>query len=538
MAKLWRRISVLALCVAAATVMCIIPAFADSIPSGKMGSANHTVTIKTDVKTPHTFEAVQVFTGTLSGDSLTNIQWGKDVDGAAILAEAAKNKDFQGAATVSALAKSIRENNVEDFASIASLHVKSVTAQAESKDGSVQFSVPDGYYLIRSKESEKTFKPFLIWVKGSDVTAAAKPSYPSVTKQVQNDFFTTDGSWTADGTTQRAHFDVGFTIPDTTGYTSFTYKLHDKMSEGLKFDAKSLKIKGLDAKYYTVTTGTGTDTFTVSVNVIQAVNDGAVLKGQSMHMTYDGIVQPFKAYKKDLTQTNKVNLEYSDNPSIVHTTTTDDITVKVIIPVIELHKVDAKTNKALGGAVFELGKSGSAVPVKKIKDGVYSVSKSGSGRMITGKDGNITLIGVPLAKESEPLKLTEVSAPKGYHKTSESVPFWFEGSGKPAESVRLCTTGSPEGLLVKDWKTTGSNKYMESKDASFTVTLFNTPEVGTTPTSSTSKTGGGSSVGGIGSVIPKTGDDLCRFIAMLIIFAASAGLLVAMGRRKKAANRK
>ena len=524
MLRLLRRIIMLAFMLIAASMLCGLSAFADTPASGGM----HTVTVSTDVTTPHTYEIVQVMTGDSAEDAIVNPKWGKDVDGDGIMKDAAKESSFNSSGTVSSLMKSVTEKNAEKFAEIVNDHVKSVYEEAEINSGSVKFTVPDGFYLVRGKDSGKTFKPFLLWVRGKDVSAAAKPSFPSVTKQVQNDFFVTDGTWTAAGTAQKAHFKVRFTVPDTTGYDQFVYRIHDVMSGGLSFDQESLKINGLDTKYYTVKTGENGDTFTVDVDALQAVKDGKLLKGQPLYMTYDGIVNTVQSYREDLTETNAVSLEYSD--SSFHTVRTEESKVKVIIPVITLHKVDAKTQKPLKHAAFVLKNGKSVIPVHRISEGVYSVNAAGpskAGDMLTDDKGNITLLGVPLAKKDTPLTLEEVSAPKGYNRTVKGVPLWFEGSGNPAEAVRLLTTGSPDGLAVKEWGKAPEGRCLESKDASFTVTLFDTPETGTG--NGKGKSGGGKAFG----IIPKTGDDVCRLIAMTLIFLSAAGLLVKWRGGKK-----
>lgn len=526
------------LCALTAFGMCLFPSFAETAQTPTANANVHTIMVKTDAKTPHSYEAVQVFSGTAKNGTLADVHWGKDVDGDAIAKEAKESKKFGTAGSAAQVAAAVKESNTEDFAAIAGKHVKSVSAEGTTASGSVSFKIPDGYYLIRPKENTKAFSPFLVMVSGKDVTASAKPSTPSVTKLVQNDFFKTDGTWTAAGTGQNLHFTVGFTVPDTTGYTSFTFKLHDKMSECLTFDQKSLKIKGLDSKYYTVSKDQG-DTFTVNFNVVQAVADHAVVNGQKLTMSYDAKVGEMTSEKTD-SVTNKASLEYTNGQGSSSVTTEDAVT-QILVPSVTFHKVDSKTNKALAGAVFELKKDGNAVPMKKIGDGVYAVSESGEGEMKTNDSGNLKIVGFPLAGKDKQLSLSEVKAPSGYTAAKTPVPLWTSGNGKTASALRLCTEKMPEDLYTKDWSSASDGtKYMEEKTAVFTVTLFNVKS-GSSPAGTTSsKTGeggsgsSGSTGGGLGGLIPKTGDDMARLLAMILIFGSAAGALTMAIKRRKA----
>ncbi|HBG3383020.1 TPA: hypothetical protein KQB18_004254, partial [Clostridioides difficile] len=157
-----KRLSVL-LASAFAAVLALVMA----VPAYAAGE-NFTLTVNS--KTPgHTFEAYQVFKGTLSTDGavLSDIEWGTGVDGAAILDDLISDEtigdDFKAGMSAADVADVLKgyENNgakLDAFAAIAGAHVKS-EAKHTSTGGAFDDEIDRyvytisgldaGYYLVQ-----------------------------------------------------------------------------------------------------------------------------------------------------------------------------------------------------------------------------------------------------------------------------------------------------------------------------------------------------------------------------------------------------
>lgn len=141
-------------------------------------------------------------------------------------------------------------------------------------------------------------------------------------------------------------------VPDYTGYTSYTYQLTDKMSEGLTFnnDVK-VYIDGTEiVTNYTLKTGdeAGDYDFTLSIDVMKYEI------GKKIEVKYSATVNE-KAVAK--IENNHAELTYSNNPADSESTgnLTDEETVYSAKIVIDKYVKDSKTTK-LAGAEFVLYK--------------------------------------------------------------------------------------------------------------------------------------------------------------------------------------
>ena len=114
----------------------------------------------------------------------------------------------------------------------------------------------------------------------------AKDTTVTLNKQIKHN---ETGEWGVVGDNQigdTVEFRTITTVPDTTGYTDYTYEIHDTMSSELTSKVKTdsditIKVNDttvLDAAYYSVTVdSTNSNKFTVKVKIIDAVNAGVPL---------------------------------------------------------------------------------------------------------------------------------------------------------------------------------------------------------------------------------------------------------------------
>lgn len=182
---------------------------------------------------------------------------------------------------------------------------------------------------------------------------------------------------------KKVSFKMTSWVPVWTGYDHYYYALNDTYSDGLTFNADSVKVtvggKALTAgKDYKVTNETGkfhilfAPTADNSSDIIAAKTTFPV--GAKVLVTYDMTVN--KNAHVDGVDTNTSEVEYSHNPNTVtdHQKTPGDTTY-VYVGKFTLTKTDTN-NVPLAGAVFNI-KDAKNTPVKfvKVNDG-YRVADS------------------------------------------------------------------------------------------------------------------------------------------------------------------
>lgn len=276
---------------------------------------------------------------------------------------------------------------------------------------------------------------------GAKTEAVIKSTYPTVEKKVKN---STDEEFKPNGTAQvgeKVTFQLTAEVPDMSDYTKYTFKFVDTMTKGLDFVGGSVKVtiadKNIDAgdNTYKVNFDTAQKVLTVTFDNLKKVNK----EGNTPVATGDKIVVTYEAYiNKDASHTdpatNKVHLEYSNNPDGTGTGTSNPDESKVYTYEIKIDKFykDNETDKPLAGATFTLTKSetDSTNGIDLIKDAaaegttglVYHVKgndETGESTKVVTTDatGKITIKGL---KEGT-YYLHETAAPTGFNKLTHPI---------------------------------------------------------------------------------------------------------------------
>jgi fimbrial isopeptide formation D2 family protein len=207
--------------------------------------ATHDLTI-TGTKTGHTYEAYQIFTGTLSTNKdgnkvLSNVSWGEGVTYTG------------GLASAQAVAEALQAKTVSIDTLEGQLTLSKPAATVESSAGSTVFEdLPNGYYLVKDKDKtqdgkQDAYTSIIVQVVG-DTTVQVKSDVPQVQKKVKDANIST-GATT--GWQDSADYSSGDTVPyQITGtlpsnygdYGTYAYAFHDTMTKGLTFNDGSAKI--------------------------------------------------------------------------------------------------------------------------------------------------------------------------------------------------------------------------------------------------------------------------------------------------------
>lgn len=424
MKKLITLLAVLTLALAIA-----VPAFAETT------TTTYTITINNGTGN---YAAYQIFKGDLHEKTLSNIEWGDNVtdEGRTKFGNAAdKAKTITTEADAKAFAVEVAKYLTDPAAGTGT--------------DSITVSGP-GYYLIKNTSvgEGEVFTDYILRVVG-DVTVNPKSGKPTLDKQIRHN---ETGVWGVVGDNQigdTVEFRTLTTVPIVSGYTQYTYVIHDEMSAGLTSNVRSnedvtIKVNDetvLDKNYYTVTVDeTNANKFTVTVDVLNAIKDGKMVEGNTLYTYYTGILNENAKVYNDGKQENKAYLEYSNNPH--DNKTTNKTPEKVVYDwtfKMGVKKVDGADGTPLTDAKFVLSKNGNCslgtigddgtpstttdlINLIENSDGSYTVAPAGyTGSVVNVMTaGDITINGLD---DATVYYLYETKAPAGYNRLTAAVRF-------------------------------------------------------------------------------------------------------------------
>ena len=437
-----------------AALLAVAMVCAMAIPAFAVGTGSNTLTIN-GTTDGHTYEAYQVFTGDLKGSVLSNIVWGDGVDGAAILADPELPATLSGTSSATSATElaarleglASNSDDVNTFAKVVSKHLKASAKHISTASGKTYTisNLPDGYYFIKDATDimpeGATYSRYMLSIV-TNLAINAKDTTVTLDKQIKHN---ETGVWGVVGDNQigdTVEFRTITTVPDTTGYTDYTYEIHDTMSSELTSKVKAdsditIKVNDttvLDATYYSVTVdSTNSNKFTVKVKIIDAVNAGVLHANDNLYTYYFGVLNESAKIYDEGCQDNEAHLVYSNNPNDGGTGKTPDQTVYDWTFKVDVTKVDGEDiNTMLEGAVFVLSENNNLVldpdtngnPTKNLDkliklvdnhNGTYTVANTTTATtytMTTPTGGKISIKGLDDEKE---YYLYETKAPGGYN---------------------------------------------------------------------------------------------------------------------------
>ena len=208
-----------------------------------------------------------------------------------------------------------------------------------------------GYYLVY-QTGTKEIQSSLISVDKESVNVNLKGQAPSITK-------TADAETVEIG--QVVTYTITGTIPDTTGYDSYVYKIEDTLTTGLDF-VKNAQGTAQEDTNYSVTVQikdgasstqnavlSGDDNRTMTLDLSQWIKNNQTSKGSEFTVTYYAKVNANAV----VTEKNSASLEYGNDPS--NTTTTTPSEVKTPTYPLQIRKfARGDEQNFLDGATFRL----------------------------------------------------------------------------------------------------------------------------------------------------------------------------------------
>ncbi len=316
----------------------------------------------------HTYEAYQIFTGTLHDGILSNIQWGSSVvnaeelgdaaDVAARLDESYTGDDALGIADLTAMI---------ELGAAAGTSTYNATENVHVINGLVA-----GYYLVKDQDKSldntgHSYTEYIMKVV-ANVVVEPKSDAPEVQKKVQDksdSINSTPSDWQ-----DSADHDIGDTVDfqlkatlasNVETYKTYKVVFHDTQSAGLTFEQSSVKVyvdgKLVEGGYEVIVNPADGHTFDIVIDnakQIGATNNSVIIVEYQAILDEDAVVG-------SAGNPNTVYLEFSNNPNWdgegeeEETGITPEDTVIVFTYKTIINKVDGK-NKPLAGAEFKLEK--------------------------------------------------------------------------------------------------------------------------------------------------------------------------------------
>ena len=439
-----------------------MPAMAE----GEDADKKYSITINNAVA-GHTYTAYQVFDGAYyKGDGtnnttdgteyLSDVKWGKDVDGDKILKELHENALLKDSFEKKTSAEDVayvlqgfndKSQQMDEFARVVSHHLSTtensgtVTIQQDGTNNKIT-PLAAGYYFVKDSgtinDGEIATK-FLVEVVG-DAKVTVKAQAPEFKKEIVKDNATDNNKGTSVNVGDKVTFRLTAKVPDMASFDEYTFTIHDTLSNGLTFDSTSVKVTAnnnntpVATDKYTLNYTEGAQNFTIAFTKAQ-------LKDLVSHTDNDAtfgatiVVEYNATLNKNALQTDKENntayLVYTNDPSNTgagNTKKTPDAPVYVYDFDIEIAKydgtngdTDADKAKKLSNATFVLYKiDGETVKYYVRNKDTMAVTwdeELNNATPLTTVEGKTTFTGL---KEGT-YYLKETQAPAGYNTLKKDV---------------------------------------------------------------------------------------------------------------------
>ncbi len=382
-----------------------------------------------------TFNIYRIFDATIAANGAVSYQWNADSNDITTVVKgyfSSKNSSMNLENAVAAsdyvlgLSAAERIEFAEDMHALLKDVATTATKGASETDTAVEFTnLSYGYYLIYDAtvfgtEDQGTVRSAVMLSPVSpEHTITIKAGRPTIDKKV-NDLVATSANL-GDTVT----YTITATVPDMTGYDTYTFNIQDTAEPGISIikDSVQVAINGIVNTTYTPN---------VSENVL-TMEFGDIkekfVQGDKITITYSAMVADTILTKENSNQNiNIATLTYSNDPSISENTGT--ATAYLYTYNLNFTKVDknssATTLKGAEFKMYRLDEGGIPVLIKFAGgNGEYTVSTASDAleTVVSAENGKLLLKGL----KSDKYRLEEITAPDGYKLPSITFGFSVKG---------------------------------------------------------------------------------------------------------------
>lgn len=375
--------------------------------TGALAADTYSITV-TNTTAGYTYQAYQIFAGTLGKKDTDKTEtplgitgWGSGLKGnesdliKALQSDATIGRLFgnvltHGTATLDASNAIVAQNvaaviskdtftseHAKVFAKIVGNNVNTIvagtanTVTGEGDNAGYHIGLKDaGYYLVKNSAvptGNEAYTNYILKVVGNE-KVENKSSVPTVEKKVNNK---TEADIAQIG--EKVTFTLTGTLPKNyDDYKTYQYIFHDTLSEGLTLDANSITVKAYKDDTDVATLVANTNYTILTGNDVSERNDpkcsleikfdnlkniSGLTKDSKIVVEYTATVNNKATAGKTTPNTNKVHLEYSNDPNTEDTGTTGktpEDKVNVYTFKLDVTKIDAQNTTKLSGAQFVL----------------------------------------------------------------------------------------------------------------------------------------------------------------------------------------
>ncbi len=392
-----------------------------------------------------------------------------------------------------------------DFAKAAKVEYKKnpSTFAAQTKTAgdtnSVTFNnLTSGYYLVLpasgSTSASRATDAMLVNVRDNAVANIdLKTEYPTVDKTVTPE----GGHGTSAQIGDKLTFNLTSKVPNMDDYNTYYFAFKDTMSKGLTLDVSSIEVTidgqavAKDADYYTVTSstsGAGETLLAITFNDLKKV--ASATAGAEIKVKYSATLNE-NAQIGTNPNTNKVELEYSNDPDSESHGTSEPSITKTYTFDVQVHKyANDAMDTLLPGAVFQLqSEDGTPIKLMKESDTVYRVTTDADVGAVesfqTVAAADIQIKGLKAGK----YQLEEIAAPEGYNPLAKPVEFEIQAMYEADGSL---SAGYPKYAVDGATATESNVINIQNKNGAFL------PETGSIGTIGLTLAGVALVVGGVG----------------------------------------
>ena len=430
----------------------------------------------------HTYEIYQIFTGDVSGKTLSNVKWGEN--GTGTKGKSVADDVLNALAAVANGTDAEKLAVIKNYVKLDSTAFRTVPKDVTDVNAEISVDeIPAGYYLIKDKDNTQDgeggfYTLYVVKVTDGTLTFKPKGDVPTSEKKILEGGTEVDANSASIGDT--VNYQITGTLPNNIdAYQTYYYQFTDTLSKGLTFGndvtvtIDSTPVTTGFTVSHTTNETTGVTAISITFANLKGISGVTITADTKVVVTYSATLNE-NAVIAGNGNTNDVKLIYSNDPN--HSgagennpkgeTPKDEVVTYTTELTITKHDGDGNI---LPGAEFTL--SGKGVNIVLVTEEVFTEDADGTYYKL--KDGKYTK-DAPTEATRDKYESTTIK----YAKEVKITP-----KGNVATKTNVVGTVSPEtgkltftGLGAGDYTLTESKTpagYNTITPISFTIT-FNT----------------------------------------------------------------